>query len=63
MPPKNYKYTEYGLDRLEFKLLKMKIQEKWENKGLLDIKDFKKMYKLGIKLMTYNYNTYHTYEF
>lgn len=63
MPPKNYKYTEYGLDRLEFQVLKMKIQEKWENKGLLDIKDFKKMYKLGIKLMTHNYNTYHTYEF
>ena len=43
--------------------IKMKIQEKWENEGLLNMKDFKKMYKLGIKLMTHNYDTYHTYEF
>lgn len=63
MPTQDYKYTEYGLDRLEFQVIRMKIQEKWENEGLLDIKDFKKMYKLGIKLMTHNYDTYHNYEF
>lgn len=63
MPTEDYKYTEYGLDKLNFEVLKMKIRERWEKDGLLDIKDFKKLYKLGIKLMTHNYDTYHTYEF
>jgi len=63
MLKEGYKYTEYGLDKLNLKVLEMKIKEKWKNKGLLDIKDFKKSCKLLVKLMTYNYNTYRTYEF
>ena len=61
MLKEGYKYTEYGLDRAEFMVTREKVLESWESKGIVYVKDLKKLLRLQYKLMTKNYDTYRTW--
>lgn len=63
MLKEGYKYTEYGLDRLEYMVTRENVLQSWEEKGIVYKKDLKKLLRLTYRLMTKNYHTYRTIEY
>ena len=63
MLKEGYKYTEYGLDRAEYMVARENVLQSWEEKGIIYVKDLKKLLRLAYRLMTKNYPTYRTIEY